>query len=98
MLIISPEAGNEIIPGELSISKLNGEALSFRLVRKLLTRPENSEPLTITYVVDRAEQEVTLVPEIGQGSPEYNVGVREDMSDSQQALFELLFVSPGQNE
>lgn len=67
LLRIWPEAGNDILPGELMVSRLNGEELSFRLVRNLLTRPATEDPLEITYVEGGEEKTITLVPQSAPG-------------------------------
>ncbi|MEZ5009733.1 MAG: hypothetical protein R2753_16415 [Chitinophagales bacterium] len=91
LLIITPEIDNKIITEKLAISKLNGESLSFKLVRSLLLNPTNNEPLTIEHIVDGKTREQVLIPEIEKGSLEYVIKVKDDMTPEQQMLFNRLF-------
>lgn len=92
LLIMSPGDGNTIFPGPLAIAELNGEEISFRLVRKYLTRPENDHPLTIGYIEKGALKTMTVTPVMGSGDQDYVLDVKENMSPSEELLFNKLFL------
>jgi len=84
---------NTIIKEDLVISKLNGEDLSFKLVRALLRAPKNDDPLEITHMVNGEAEILTVVPSIGKGNMNHEILPLKEMSESQQLLYNKLFTS-----
>ncbi len=91
LLIVTPEEGNTYITKPLAISKLNGQDLTFRLVRKLLLNPDSGMELNITNFVDGKEEQIVLKPGLSKGDLEHRIELKDEMTEKQQMLFDRLF-------
>jgi len=92
-LNVSPGEGNLLIDKDLVISKLNGEELSFKLIRSVFSRPKTHDPLEITHIVDGEEQILTLIPKSATGSKDFKILPKESMTEAQQKIYDKLFTA-----
>jgi predicted metalloprotease with PDZ domain len=91
LLKVIPQPGNNVLKESISIKSLNGEALSFKLVRDLLLNPENNEPLTIEHVVAGVSKELVLTPQPAIGKDSLNIRKKEVLQSDELVLYNKLF-------
>jgi predicted metalloprotease with PDZ domain len=91
LLKVSPAEGNTVLKESISIKKLNGEVLSFKLVRDLLLNPTGNQPLTIEHLVGGQTKELVLTPQLGKGEDSLSIVKKQELTASEQIIFNKLF-------
>ncbi len=97
LLNLFPTEENEVFDEPVSIKQLNGEDLSFGLVRKFLLNPENDNELVIGHMVDGELKEMKVKPILGKAAKEDVIRAKEVIEPDELVLFKKLFTKGDRN-
>ena len=93
LLDLYPGEDNIVLTKPMSISKLNDEEISFRLLRHLLMNPSNGDPVKIEYVEDGVIETILVEPVLEEAKPEYVIEKMAEQDAYQTKLFNKLFTA-----